>query len=270
MVVTTAKYKITWEKLPADFVLPDDPVDNINQPALAAALTESLEVTKMLSQNALTSTNYGICATVNGKMVVKAPDWSYIPSIKVPREEVIRSYTPQLQGEIPTIVMEFLSNTEGSEYSSKPTYPPGKWFFYEQVLQVPNYVIFKPTEKELELYHLDKSGQYQLQQPDRNGRYFITPMNLFLGVWQGTRENRTGYWLRWWDKQGELLLWGAEIADQEKQRADQEKQRADQEKQRADQERQRADQEKQRADQEKQKIERLVAQLKAAGIEPEE
>ena len=33
-------YQVTWEKLPADFVLPDDPVDNINQPALAAALTE--------------------------------------------------------------------------------------------------------------------------------------------------------------------------------------------------------------------------------------
>ena len=52
-------------------------------------------------------------------------------------------------------------------------------------------------------------------------------MNLFLGQWQGTRENRTGYWLRWWNENGELLLWGAE------------------------------------------KAERLAAQLRAVGIEPE-
>jgi hypothetical protein len=61
--------------------------------------------------------------------VVKAPDWGYVPSIKVPRSEVVRSYTPRLQGDIPVIVMEFISETEGTEYSSKPTDPPGKWFF---------------------------------------------------------------------------------------------------------------------------------------------
>lgn len=59
-------------------------------------------------------------------------------------------------------------------------------------------------------------------------------MNLYLGVWQGTRENRAGKWLRWWDEQGNLLLWGGELAEQERQRA-----------------------------------ERLAAQLRAAGIEPE-
>ncbi|MDJ0662036.1 MAG: HigA family addiction module antitoxin [Crocosphaera sp.] len=40
--VTSASYDIKWEKLPKDFILPDDPVDNIHQPALAAALTDSL------------------------------------------------------------------------------------------------------------------------------------------------------------------------------------------------------------------------------------
>lgn len=179
MAVITANYKITWNKLPDDFILPDDPVDNINQPSIASALTESLELAGRLSPNTLTSTNYGICATVNGKIVVKAPDWAYIPNLRVPREEVIRSYTPQLQGEIPSIVMEFLSDTPGGEYSSQPTYPLGKWFFYEQVLRVPNYAIFKPVRGELELYRLDTSGQYQLQEPDGNGRYYITEMSLF-------------------------------------------------------------------------------------------
>lgn len=78
----------------------------------------------------------------------------YVPSIRVPRREIERSYTPQLHGHIPVIVMEFLSDTEGGEYSIKPTYPPGKWFFYEQVLQVPNYAIFAPDRGELEVYRL--------------------------------------------------------------------------------------------------------------------
>ncbi|MFB2918671.1 Uma2 family endonuclease [Aerosakkonema funiforme] len=241
MLTRTAPYQITWEKLPDDFGLDDEPVDNINQPPLAAALTESLQLAGRLSANALTFTNYGICATVNDKIVVKAPDWGYVPTISVSRAEVRRSYTPQLQGEIPVIVMEFISDTEGSEYSTKPTYPPGKWFFYEQVLCVPNYAIFAPETGVLEVYQLDSSGHYQVREADVNNRYWIAEMGLFLGVWQGSRENRTGFWLRWWDEQGDLLLWGFELAEQERQRTEQERQRAD----------------------------RLAAQLRAAGIEPE-
>lgn len=65
MIASAASYQITWEKLPDGFVLDDEPVDNINQPSLAAALTESLELAGRLSINTLTLTNYGICATVN-------------------------------------------------------------------------------------------------------------------------------------------------------------------------------------------------------------
>jgi len=227
MLVSTANYQITWEKLPDEVVLDDEPVDNINQPPLASALTESLQIAGKLPANALTTTNYGICATVNQKIVVKAPDWAYVPTINVSRKEVKRSYTPRLQGDVPAIVMEFLSDTEGSEYSSKPTYPPGKWFFYERVLEVPNYVIFEPDSGELEVYQLDDNQRYQISNPDSNKRYWIAEMKLFLGVWQGTRENRTGYWLRWWDENEKLLLWGSERA------------------------------------------ERLAAQLRTAGIEPE-
>lgn len=241
MTLSTASLEITWEKLPDNFILPDDPVDNIAQPLLAAALNESLEVAGKLPPNAMATTNYGICATLNGKIVIKAPDWAYIPVVRASRSEVNRSYTPQLQGEIPGIVMEFLSDTEGGEYSIKSTYPPGKWFFYERVLQVPTYVIFDPSNGEIEVYLLESSGRYQLQSAGANGRYWIAELNLFLGVWRGMRDNRDSYWLRWWDEAGQLLLWGFELASQERNRAEQERQRA----------------------------ERLLAQLRAAGIEPE-
>ncbi|MEA5577285.1 Uma2 family endonuclease [Anabaena sp. UHCC 0451] len=216
MVVTTSTTKITWELLPEDFILDDEPVDNVNQPSLAAALTESLELAGKLPETALATTNYGICATVNSKFVIKAPDWAFVPQITVPREQIQRSYTPHKQGQIPTVVMEFLSDTEGSEYSSKRTYPPGKWFFYEQILQVPNYIIFQPETGELEVHQLDK-GQYKLRSDNENQRYWLAEMQLFIGVWQGKRENRQGYWLRWWDQNGNLLLWGSELVQQERQ-----------------------------------------------------
>ncbi|MBV6622044.1 MAG: Uma2 family endonuclease [Rivularia sp. (in: Bacteria)] len=212
MLSTAPNYQITWEKLPENYVL-DNVTNDINQPLLAAALTESLEVANKLPDNSLTSTNYGICTNVNQKVVVKAPDWAYIPKITVSRQEVKSSYTPQLQGDIPVIVMEFLSDTEGGEYSIKPTYPPGKWFFYEQVLEVPNYIIFEPDSGEIEVYQLDDSKRYHLQKSDANNRFWIAQMQLFLGVWQGSRENRSGYWLRWWDENGNLLLWGSEKAE---------------------------------------------------------
>jgi Uma2 family endonuclease len=256
MVTTPAPLDITWEKLPDDFVLDDEPVDNINQPALAAALTESLELAGLMPETAIATTNYGICATVNGKIVVKAPDWGYVAQIRVPKEEVKRSYTPQLQGEIPSIVMEFLSDTEGGEYSSKPTYPPGKWFFYERVLKVPNYAIFEPDSGSLELYRLDQLSLYKVQTPNAEGRHWVPELSLFLGTWQGRRQNRTGWWLRWWDEAGNLLSWGFEKAEQERQRAEQERQRAEQERQRAEQERQRA--------------ERLAEQLRALGVDPDQ
>lgn len=262
VATTTVPLVVTWELLPDDYVLPDDPVDNRTQPALAAALTDSLATAGRLSAQSITITNYGICATVNGKVVVKAPDWGYVPAIRVPLSNVERSYTPQLQGEIPLVVMEFLSHQEGAEYSSKPTYPPGKWFFYEQVLRVPCYVIFDPEVPTLEVYGLDAAGHYQIQSSDANQRHLISGIDLWLGIWQGSWENRTGYWLRWWDEAGRLLPLAIELAHQERQRADAAAQQAQQEQQQADAAAQQAEQERQRA-------ERLAAQLRAAGIDPD-
>lgn len=248
MVTTTKTPLIAWEKLPHDFPIPDEPVDNIAKVELAHALTDTLEAAKLLPEKALAIGDYPICVKVNDKTVLKAPDWVYIPKIKTTLQEINRSYTPHLEGEIPAIVMEFLSDKEGGEYSVKPSYPPGKWYFYERILKVPVYVIFEPEKGTLEVYKLGEAGIYQEEKLDENGRYFLSALNLFLGVWQGKKRNRTGYWLRFWDEEGNLLPWAMERLEEEKQRAEQEKQRAEQEKQRA---------------------EKLMEQLRKAGIEPE-
>ena len=150
--------------------------------------------------------------------------------------------------------MEFLSHKDGGEYSVKRTLPPGKWFFYEQILKIPVYVIFEPVDGLLEVHHLT-AGRYELQIPTLENRVWLAEMGLFLGVWQGTKEERTGYWLRWWDEAGNLLPWAVEQFEQERQRAEAERQRAEQESQRAEQERQRA--------------ERLAEYLRSQGINPD-
>jgi Uma2 family endonuclease len=214
---------ITWEKLPDDFILPDEPVDNNLQPLLAAALRESLELAGLILESMLIASNFGLCATVKTQTVVKAPDWVYIPSVKpIASGEIRRSYTPHLQGEIPTIVLEFISETEGGEYSINPHYPYGKWYFYEQILQVPVYGIFQPKTGELEIYRLNQ-GRYEQQKPNENNRYWIAEINLFLGVWQGKKAEVTAYWLRWWDKSGNLLLWGSERVAQTEYQLEQER-----------------------------------------------
>jgi hypothetical protein len=59
-------------------------------------------------------------------------------------------------------------------------------------------------------------------------------MGVEIGLWQGEYQNVELPWLRWWDLDGNLLLDGDERAEQERQKSD-----------------------------------RLIAQLRALGVEPE-
>ncbi|MBW4665872.1 MAG: Uma2 family endonuclease [Cyanomargarita calcarea GSE-NOS-MK-12-04C] len=225
---------VTWEALPADFVLPDDPVENIQQPPLAAALTDALGAAGRIQPEMLIGSNFGLVATVNKKIVVKAPDWLYVPQVHPVAEGTIRrSYTPNLEGTPVAVVMEFLSEAEGGELSVRSTPPYGKLHFYERILQVPTYVTYDPYEPSLEVRCL-QNGRYILLDADAQGRVWIPELDLFLGIWSGERLGQTMNWLRWWDGAGNLLLWSSEQVEQERQRAEQERQRAEQERQRAE------------------------------------
>jgi hypothetical protein len=73
-------------------------------------------------------------------------------------------------------------------------------------------------------------------------------MGVELGIWQGTYQNMELPWLRWWDLDGNLLLDGHETAEYERQRAESEKEKSDSYGALRD---------------------RLIAQLRALGVEPE-
>ncbi|MDX2256925.1 MAG: Uma2 family endonuclease [Pseudanabaenaceae cyanobacterium bins.39] len=249
-------HRITWQKLPSDFILPDEPVESTLQPLLAAALRESLELAGLILESMIIASNFGICANVDGKTVVKAPDWVYIPCAN-PSAEVRRSYTPHAEGGNAEIVMEFISATEGTEYSINPNYPYGKWYFYEQILKIPVYAIFHPPTGILEVYRL-QDGKYQIQEPDPNHLpnqlFWLESIGLFLGVWEGQKAENQGYWLRWWDQSGNLLLWGHELIEQQRQLVEEQRQLTEEQRQLKEQAEQRANY--------------LAEKLRSLGVEP--
>jgi Uma2 family endonuclease len=246
---TQKKPLISWEALPDDYVLPDDPVENIQQPRLAAALTDALGAAGQIKPEMLIGSNFGLVTTVNKKIVVKAPDWFYVPQVQPVAAGVIRrSYTPHLEGEAVAVVMEFLSETDCGELSVRSTPPYGKLYFYEHILQVPTYVTYDPYEVNLEVRHWE-NGKYIVQKADENGRFWIPELELFLGILSGERLEQNMNWLRWWDQTGNLLLWSSEQAQLERERAETERQRAETERQRA---------------------EKLAAKLRELGVDPEQ
>ena len=218
--LTKSEPTITWTTLPADYILPDDPVQNIQKLLLAAALTDALGAAQFIQPQMLIGSNFGLVATVNKKIVVKAPDWFYVPQVQPVEEGVIRrSYTPNLEGKPIAVVMEFLSETEYGELSVRSTPPYGKLYFYEHILKVPTYVTYDPYELSIEVRRL-QDGEYKLESANEKGHFWIPELQLFLGIWPGERLGQNINWLRWWDKSRTLLLWSSEQAEQEKQRAE--------------------------------------------------
>ena len=267
---------VTWEILPDTYRLDDDPVENIQQPRLAAGLNDAFSSNNRMPAEGLVASNFALTATINQKTVVKAPDWLYVPRINQTLSQIQpirRSYAPWTEGDGVAIVMEFLSEDDNGEHSSRDTPPYGKLYFYEQIVKVPTYVIFDPHEGKMDVRQL-QDGIYQITPHNADDRVWIPEVELFLGVWIGRREGVRAQWLRWWDSQGNLLLWASEQTEQERQRVELERQRADQEQVRADQEQMRADQEQVRADQEQVRADqaeaerdRLVTKLKALGLD---
>ncbi len=183
----------------------------------------------------------------------EAPDWFYVPNVPPLLDgQVRRSYVMWHEYIAPLVVMEFVSGNGREERDKTPI--SGKFWVYEQVIRPNFYVIYEVRKARVELYCL-VNRQYQLVPANERGHYPIPSLGIEIGIWDGVYQNQHLPWLRLWDKEGNLLLTAEEGLKQEHQRAEQERQRAEQEHERAEQERQRA--------------ERLIAQLRALGVEPE-
>ncbi|MDY7015567.1 MAG: Uma2 family endonuclease [Cyanobacteriota bacterium] len=159
----------------------------------------------------------------------EAPDWFYVSGVppKV-NGEIRRSYVLWREYIAPTIALEFASGDGSPERDRTSLFSgesektrPGKFWVYEQIIRIPYYGIYQIRDEQLEVYRL-MGGSYQRQEPNARGHYLIESMGVELGVWEGSYQNQTQRWLRWWDSEGNLLLTGSERAERAERERDEE------------------------------------------------
>lgn len=156
-----------------------------------------------------------------------APDWFYVPNVPPKLDGLIRrSYVLWREFMAPMIALEFASGDGTEERDTTPlsrsdgeVSKPGKFWVYERIIRMPYYGIYEINNGKLEVYRL-VDGAYQVLAANERGHYPIAPLEVELGLWQGSYQNQTQLWLRWWDDQGNLLLIGDERAGLERERAE--------------------------------------------------
>jgi Uma2 family endonuclease len=172
----------------------------------------------------------------------EAPDWFYVPNVPPNIDgQIRRSYVLWREHIAPLIALEFASGNGDEERDRTPlsrtdegvVTKPGKFWVYERVMRIPYYGIYQVNNGRLEVYRLI-DGYYQLLELNQRGHFPIAPLGVELGLWQGSYQNQTMLWLRWWDEAGNLLLIGDERAELERLRGEQQRERAEQERLRAE------------------------------------
>jgi Uma2 family endonuclease len=165
----------------------------------------------------------------------EAPDWFYVPNVPPNLDgQIRRSYVLWPEHIAPLIALEFASGNGDEERDRTPlsrtdegvVTKPGKFWVYERVMRIPYYGIYQVNNGRLEVYRLI-DGFYQLLELNQRGHFPIAPLGVELGLWQGSYQNQTMLWLRWWDEGGNLLLIGDERAELERLRGEQQRERAE-------------------------------------------
>ncbi len=150
-------------------------------------------------------------------------------------------------GRYPDMIIELLSPSTVKVDLGK------KKALYEGTFRTREYYVYDPFDPAaLQGWRLNGGQRYAEIAPNAQSRLWCETLKVWLGTWEGQvkREPGTGTcgWLRFYDRQGNLIPLQEELAEQERQRAEQESQRAEQEKLRAD---------------------RLAARLRELGEDPE-
>jgi len=121
------------------------------------------------------------------------------------------SYFVWLRGKVPDVALEIVSNREGGEDTDKQA-------IYRRI-GVPYYVIFDPDDElgggVLRVFERLKGRYRRLKEP-----FYFKDLGVGLRLWKGCYGGLDFTWLRWCDKEGNVIPTGAERADAERERAD--------------------------------------------------
>lgn len=213
----------------------DEPLDNLPSEKQQRLLTETLYSSWNGASNAqgfLVAANVGLFTT--GKQPPIVPDVFLSLDVQVAEnwwKKKHRSYFFWEFGKPPEVVIEIVSNQEGNE--------TGRKLLEYARMRIMYYIIFYPTRQlsseVLQMYEL-RGRQYIA-----TSEQWLTEVELGLCLWEGIYEGKRNVWLRWCDAEGNVIFTGAERAELEREAKETALQR----------------------------VERLAAQLRALGIEPE-
>ncbi len=137
------------------------------------------------------------------------------------------------EGRYPDVIVELLSQSTAAVDKGI------KKDLYERVFKTSDYFVFHPFDRNsLEGWHLNASRVYQPLEKDERGWLWCETLSLWLGLWEGTVQRETTFWLRFYDTDGNLVLLPEEAAEQkveeERLKAEEERLKANAAEQRAD------------------------------------
>ncbi|MBP0019916.1 MAG: Uma2 family endonuclease [Cyanobacteria bacterium SBLK] len=177
----------------------------------------------------------------------KRPDWfGVVGASEFYEERDLRlSYVVWQEGVIPFIVVELLSPSTRSQdlgqVDAEPDKNPTKWVVYEEILQIPYYVVYSREQDDFQVFHLENNRYRELRL--ENNRLWFEALGLGMGLWQGSYENHTRLWLRFYDTEGNWIPTPEEYERREKELAQQQAELAQQQAELAQQQAELAQQE---------------------------
>ncbi len=218
----------------------DTPVDNFQSEEQQRLLVEPLYSAKALTFPFLAAANVGLFYKLKGSPIV--PDM--ILSLGVQRAADYanrrdRSYFVWEFGKVPEVCIEIVSNQEGDEFTlSQKSQQKGKTSskrdIYAQI-GVPYYVVFDPLQQIqdeanmngalLRVWMISPVGYQELTTAEgivnTDQSVWLEGAGLGLTLWEGPfEEDVSRLWLRWCDRNGQVIPTGAEGQETERRRAD--------------------------------------------------
>ncbi|AVH63058.1 MULTISPECIES: Uma2 family endonuclease [unclassified Nostoc] len=139
----------------------------------------------------------------------KRPDWFAAVGVsRLYEQQNLRlSYVIWQEGVAPFVVVELLSpGTEKEDLGQtlrEINQPPTKWEVYERILRIPYYIVFDRYTDKLQVFQLVADSYSELDLS--TPRVWMPGLELGLGLWQGSYQQIERLWLRWYDASGNWL-----------------------------------------------------------------
>jgi len=196
----------------------DTPVDNFQSAKQQRLLVEPLYASWMPGVPFIADANIGLFYGLHHPPIV--PDAFLSLNVRMPEDwsqKQNRSYFVWEFSKLPEVAIEIVSNRKGNELDSKKAE-------YAQI-GIAYYAVFDPLQQLqqedelngslLKVWELTGKQYVELPEP-----FWLEAVGLGLTLWEGTFENQTGIWLRWCDRNRQIIPTGAESSEIERQRAD--------------------------------------------------